>query len=1176
MTSQPKTSIQIGCWNVNQLISKTRNKLNDPLFTTEIEGFDIIGLLETKLPNTITVDKFMVFPFYRPTSGKNNTISGGLAILIKQTIRKGVKFIDSPSPNFQWILLKKDFFGFKKDMYVCFMYDAPSRSSYTVKQPGDILDSVERDIACFSQKGDVVLFGDVNARTGLLDDHITDDEDYHLPLQDGYVFDTILPHRNSLDTHVCSRGRQLIDLCIASGIRLLNGRSFGDHLGKYTCYKYNGNSVVDYCMVQAEFIPQVLYFHVNDVIPTLSDHSLIAACFLADYTVNKEHTNLKPFPPSYKWTELSAQCFTDALATPNIAKQIGQYMDSNFNDQVNTAAAKFDEIIVNAAKLSLKKKKAGPPSRQTNKKWYDFELKELNKRLVNKGKLYATHPNDPIIRGNYYKFRKIYSKACKSKRRIFKETMVDKLNELNENDPKAYWDLLNKLKEDTGSASNADKISEEEWVEYLQKLNTPRAKFADRIKEFEQILEPKENQPTFSPMDYRLNENEIRKAIQSLKNKKAAGLDGVLNEMFKHSITQLSPCLLKLFNCIFSNSVYPQSWKTSYVIPIFKTGDPSDPGNYRGITITNVISKIFNIVLNNRLDTFLADNKIIHPSQIGFQKGARTSDHMFVLRAIIEQYTKNAQTKLFTCFVDFRKAFDSVIHQALFLKLADIGVRGPFYKILKDMYRNNRLCAKLGHQLTTEFPTSVGVKQGDPISPNLFKIFINDLPSIFNEKCDPVRLGCSSLNCLLYADDLILLSTSKQGLQTCLDKLQLFCDQWCLEVNTDKTRIIIFNKGGKLIDSSFTLGSKTLECVQSYKYLGIYFQASGIFTQAKNDLYKRGLKAHFKLLSIFGNIQPDVKTSLHLFDHTIKPILLYGCEVWATVNPTRACITRCNSDKIQKAFSDFEPEKLNLKFCKYTLGVHKMATNAAVLGELGRFPLHIDASSRVFKYLQRLEGMEPGSLLYEALSLSKDLHERGIPSWFSNVDFIVKELKLQHPPIHNTIKSKMEANFAQNWSSELKISTNTATGKLRVYGKFKTQFEQEKYLELVKNRGNRTSLTRLRISAHKLEIEAGRYLKKKEAERLCRLCDSKAVENEEHFLFDCAFQANLLAEFIAPVIQKFPAIEHLTSPQKLIWFMSCEDKDILISFARYIDCCFHNRTQFLHPPNRGDTENPNL
>jgi hypothetical protein len=322
-----------------------------------------------------------------------------------------------------------------------------------------------------------------------------------------------------------------------------------------------------------------------------------------------------------------------------------------------------------------------------------------------------------------------------------------------------------------------------------------------------------------------------------------------------------------------------------------------------------------------------------------------------------------------------------------------MGIKGPFYKLLKDMYRDNRLCAKLGHQITTEFPSSIGVKQGDPISPNLFKIFINDLPSMFDETCDPVKLGNSLLNCLLYADDLILLSTSKEGLQTCLNRLQSFCDRWCLEVDIDKTRIVIFNKGGKLIHSSFTLGSKTLECVQSYKYLGIYFQASGIFIQAKNNLYKRGLKAHFKLLSHFGNLTPNVKTSLHLFDHTIKPVLLYGCEVWATVNPTRAGITRCNSNKIQKAFSDFEPEKLNIKFCKYTLGVHKMASNDAVLGELGRFPLYSDASVRVFKYLQRLEDMEPISLLGwggvgvgGSLSLSKDLHGRGVPSWFSNID----------------------------------------------------------------------------------------------------------------------------------------------------------------------------------------------
>ena len=101
-----------------------------------------------------------------------------------------------------------------------------------------------------------------------------------------------------------------------------------------------------------------------------------------------------------------------------------------------------------------------------------------------------------------------------------------------------------------------------------------------------------------------------------------------------------------------------------------------------------------------------------------------------------------------------------MLHQALFLKLQRIGISGPFYNIVKNMYADNILRIKIGQGLTDEF----GVRQFDTLSPNVFKIFINDLVEIFGDLCDAVSLGDLTLNCLMYADDLILVSQSKRGL----------------------------------------------------------------------------------------------------------------------------------------------------------------------------------------------------------------------------------------------------------------------------------------------------------------------------------------------------------------------------------------------------------------------------
>ena len=198
--------------------------------------------------------------------------------------------------------------------------------------------------------------------------------------------------------------------------------------------------------------------------------------------------------------------------------------------------------------------------------------------------------------------------------------------------------------------------------------------------------------------------------------------------------------------------------------------------------------------------------------------------------------------------------------------MRNIDISGLYYNIVENMYMDNILRIKLGHKLTDEFHSELGVRQGDTLSPNLFKVFINDLADIFGNDCDAVSLG--NLNCLMYADDVILISEREVGLRNCLNKLDRYCELWCLDININKTKTIIFNKFGKLLPYKFYFNAKLIENVKTYKYLGIVSAASGAFSPARSDLYNRGLKAFFKLKSIFRDLSPNIDISLHIFDHT--------------------------------------------------------------------------------------------------------------------------------------------------------------------------------------------------------------------------------------------------------------------------------------------------------------------
>jgi hypothetical protein len=143
--------------------------------------------------------------------------------------------------------------------------------------------------------------------------------------------------------------------------------------------------------------------------------------------------------------------------------------------------------------------------------------------------------------------------------------------------------------------------------------------------------------------------------------------------------------------------------------------------------VSNCFGRILNIILNNRLDSFLLENNLIHESQIGFSKKARTSDHLFVLKCLINKYINGDHKKLYVCFVDFKKAFNTVIHSGIKYRLLQNNINGMFYRILCDMYKKKYLSVKLGSKLTQPFKFDVGVKERDVLSPNIFKIFLIDL-----------------------------------------------------------------------------------------------------------------------------------------------------------------------------------------------------------------------------------------------------------------------------------------------------------------------------------------------------------------------------------------------------------------------------------------------------------------
>ena len=344
--------------------------------------------------------------------------------------------------------------------------------------------------------------------------------------------------------------------------------------------------------------------------------------------------------------------------------------------------------------------------------------------------------------------------------------------------------------DDSVKETSIPPISEENWMSHFQSLhsNEPLNLHQEAVVN---ELRSLEDATTHShSLDYLITELEIRTAAKKLKNNKSPFSDKIKNEMIKSSLNQLMPVYLKLFNAVLSSGTMPQTWCGGLITPIFKSGTKNDPSNYRGICISSCLGKLFCSILNQRLLEHVQSLDILHKSQIGFLANNRTADHVLTLRTLIDKYVNCHQTKVYACFVDFRKAFDSVWHDGLLYKLLKINIRGNFYNVIKSLYSNSTSSVRIGNSQTRSFQYARGVRQGCILSPLLFNLYVNDLAFSFNNiLSDPFVLpNGTKLNSLFYADDLIISSRSKVGLQNCLNELSSYCNSWMLRINPPKNQ----------------------------------------------------------------------------------------------------------------------------------------------------------------------------------------------------------------------------------------------------------------------------------------------------------------------------------------------------------------------------------------------------
>ena len=364
------------------------------------------------------------------------------------------------------------------------------------------------------------------------------------------------------------------------------------------------------------------------------------------------------------------------------------------------------------------------------------------------------------------------------------------------------------LKPDGSQTSNMDETLQI-WSDHFHALFNPPL---ERL-EIEQHSDDTDKYTEEANLNRLITIEEVHSAVMQLEDSKAPGLDKICPSILRD--VKIIQYLQNLYQTCFKNGVVPQSWLYSTIQPIFKgSGSRQDPNNYRGITLQSCAAKAFCKILNNRITEFLQGNNILHEEQNGFRTTRSCQDHISSLYLIEIRKLNNLDT--YTCFVDFKKAFDSIPRDLLWQKLSKIGIRGKLLTSLKALYTNLYSSVKIKNKLSPPFEVGRGVKQGCTLTPILFNIFTNDLIGRLKKAAEGIKIRDCKVNTLLFADDLVLIAENPTMLQKLLDALK----EWCLDngmsINPNKTKIMHFRYPRKKIcQFQFTCGEVTIQIATS-------------------------------------------------------------------------------------------------------------------------------------------------------------------------------------------------------------------------------------------------------------------------------------------------------------------------------------------------------------------------
>ena len=363
----------------------------------------------------------------------------------------------------------------------------------------------------------------------------------------------------------------------------------------------------------------------------------------------------------------------------------------------------------------------------------------------------------------------------------------------------------------------------------------------------------------------------VKRVVSKLKNKVKGGPDGIPAIFLKKCVNELCSPISFIFSLCMTNGYIPPDWLRSYIAPIPKKGISSDPSSYRPISLTCLLCKIMESVIKDQLLSSLLSNNVISKHQHGFlTKRSTLTNLLESTRDWSLSFSNTVSNDVI--FIDFSKAFDSVVLNKLIFKLESYGIKGDLLSWIKVFLFNREQCVLVENAFSSPCEVISGVPQGSVLGPILFILFINDIVNVCN----------NNVVVTLYADDVKVYSTVSSGdtvfnLQSTLANLQKWASAWQLKINISKCQVLRI--GGKCnMSSCFSINDHILPSSSSVSDLGVIVDNKLSYSEHINSIVT---KCNQRIGMFFrGFVSRDFKMLSKFFTTYIRPILEYNSCVW--------------------------------------------------------------------------------------------------------------------------------------------------------------------------------------------------------------------------------------------------------------------------------------------------------